>query len=329
MKNFYASWMLLGQSFSTLMSNKRLIIFPIISNFMALSILIIANIVFVFLVTSQPMVVLKKVETFLKDKDLVPGKPDVEVSPAKKAERVNEFYQFINRDPNSWKEMKDILFAFAGQAILVFFLVILFQIYFLPFYHTALFNIIIGKLNNKTISIRDSIKYSLSKKKELITWTKYEFLEGMKFWKLKNFYNPNKDDTSTYSKFTWNKRPYFVIPIIIRENRLGSINTILSNSDDLIREKWKEGLIGMTWIAIGLISSVVILILIFFFIGMAILFTADYPLIQIFYMSCIMIILSITVMSIINLFSSIFQCALYLYASEGVLPLAYEDDRSG
>ncbi len=119
-------------------------------------------------------------------------------------------------------------------------------------------------------------------------------------------------------RFTWRAVTYLVLPVISREGR-GAVEAI-QRSSGLVKETWREGVVGhlslrWAWAPIALLVVLPIVLC-----G---LLEVEHPLVIVGVLCT-----SVSVASIAGLFlytvEVIFRSALYIFATEGVVPEAYD-----
>lgn len=128
----------------------------------------------------------------------------------------------------------------------------------------------------------------------------------------------------------WSVASVFAVPVIIREEEPVSPFDVLKKSAELIKRRWGEELIGCAGIRAVDALLAVGLIVIFSVVLAAVgpwIGTSLPELVTPFIVMLIAVWLlsSILVAYLENIFNKVFQCALYIYAAEGVIPGPFDE----
>lgn len=310
MKN---SWSLMKQSCIVLFRNKKLLLFPLIS--------ITPFIFIVMFFFAGILILLTSFEELNLNKQFGENKTSQNISPIEKFQINKESTNKISGNTNSNQNIQEDFSISSVFLVLIYFI----SMIILTFFNTAFFNEIIHALNEQPVSIIGGLKFALSKWKSIILWALLASTVGILLRKIEENFGFIGKFVIGLIGMAWSVASVFAIPIMIRENQNSNPLDVLKKSGNLIKQKWGEGLIG--YIGIETFG------LLFFFsfsviCGLILALTymmefSGYYLIGIGVFWFCVICFVFYIQSIVN---SIFKCALYLYASEGVLPLGFEEE---
>jgi hypothetical protein len=114
---------------------------------------------------------------------------------------------------------------------------------------------------------------------------------------------------------SWSAAATFVIPVIIREESANPL-TLLKASASTIRKTWGESVFGYVELQSGAIPLMIVLAVLF----RSVRATTDPTL---FILIATIIAIFAIWLTIINTARAVYRCALYVYATEGVVPEPY------
>ena len=181
---------------------------------------------------------------------------------------------------------------------------------------------IMEALNNGTVSIRRGLGVALSRWKSVLMWSLLAGVVGLLIRALEQRLSLIGRLVAGLIGLAWSVASVFAIPILVREPSLAKPVRVLSRSAETIKRTWGEmisGYVGMTgsnilffwasvfgWVWAGLIA-----------------YLLQNPWVLVaagaFWLLCL-----IAYSYLASVASRVYLCALYLYASEGVIPGPYD-----
>jgi hypothetical protein len=123
--------------------------------------------------------------------------------------------------------------------------------------------------------------------------------------------------------FTWSIAAAFVIPVMIRNESSNPI-VLLRSSAATIRKTWGEFVIGYAGIQLLVLPMFLFLMCIPLFLIYISKHGISLAMGSCLFATCFLVFMVHGLL--INMANSIFRCALYVYASEGVVPEPYSSD---
>ncbi len=205
-----------------------------------------------------------------------------------------------------WKSSS--VFYNAGSLILlaaVYFLLM----FLVVFSHVALYNEIIQALNGNQTSLKRGLKAAAGKTKTILKWSFFCALGGLILSKISSDDTPTGRIVSSIAGTFWALGCIFVIPSIIRETKPIGPFKLLRRSAMIIKNFWGESISG--FIGMGLIAGLPALL-----ITPGVFFLVNHRL----YLFAAVVLAMVVLLMLLNLIKHVFIAALYVYATEGVIP---------
>lgn len=301
MSKLKSTWELVRQSFAVLMKEKKLLMFPLITSFLT---------VFIFLFFIAPIAFQPTGYSYLEEDHWEAVAGSILRTEIPQIESVEVEF-------NSW---------FLGYLTAMY----LVSMFLLTFFNTAFFNEIIHALNGRPVSILGGLRFALTKLKPIALWSLLAGIVGIIIQKLEQQLGFFGRWIVGLIGVVWSVASVFAVPVLIREEACANPFEVLKKSALLIKKRWGEGLIGYVGIRTAGVVLVLVLVLLFTVLlaVLGILVAQAFPSMLV---SVIVILVGIWLLSIIlvayfeNVINKVFQCALYIYAAEGVVPGPFDE----
>lgn len=242
-------------------------------------------------------------------------------------------------DPLHWKalgdrisilvEKKDMMSVGIGFVWLV--VIYLFSVFSATFFNTAFYNEILHALNGNKVSIARGIRTARLKIKPILMWSMFAGIIGIIIKTLdkilKVFDNYIGQWIIALIGIAWSIATIFVIPVIIREEKTSNPLKLLRTSANILKTKWGGSIIG--FIGIGVFGFLIVLLLsiglLLIINSVVMILNAGNSLGLIAFLSLVLIFV-LTFNYIWTVMVQIFQCALYIYATEGIVPVPFDEE---
>ncbi len=301
MSKLKSTWELVRQSFAVLMKEKKLLMFPLITSFLT---------VFIFLFFIAPIAFQPTGYSYLEEDHWEAVAGSILRTEIPQIESVEVEF-------NTW---------FLGYLTAMY----LVSMFLLTFFNTAFFNEIIHALNGRPVSILGGLRFALTKLKPIALWSLLAGIVGIIIQKLEQQLGFFGRWTVGLIGVVWSVASVFAVPVLIREEACANPFEVLKKSALLIKKRWGEGLIGYVGIRTAGVVLVLVLVLLFTVLlaVLGIVVAQAFPSMLV---SVIVILVGIWLLSIIlvayfeNVINKVFQCALYIYAAEGVVPGPFDE----
>lgn len=205
---------------------------------------------------------------------------------------------------------------------------ILVGLYFLSmflatFMNVALYNEIMRALRGEKVSIAGGLRFARSRIYSIFLWSLFASFVGWVIRSLSQRFGFIGRIVVNMIGVAWSVATVFVTPIIIRDPNPNPLE-MLRNSAATLKKTWGESLIGYVGIKLG-DSLIGVASLVFLISAGALSFALGQWLV--FASAFLVWILAMIVLSVVmSVAGSIYRCALYMYATEGVVPEPYTQD---
>lgn len=189
------------------------------------------------------------------------------------------------------------------------------------FCNVAFYNEILKALAGESVSVRAGFAFARRRIKSIFYWSLFAGAVGLVIRGLEERFGWVGKIVLGLIGVVWSVASVFAIPVIIREENSNPL-TMLRHSAALLKKTWGEGLVG--YVGFALLSWAMLLGSAIFFIGIALLSTQlAQPLMLAVPAAIIWLLVVLAISYVANVASSVYRGALYVYASEGVIPEAY------
>ena len=188
------------------------------------------------------------------------------------------------------------------------------------FFNVAFYNEIIQALAGGRVSIRSGLGFARRRLRSIVLWSLFAGAVGLLIRALEERFGWVGRMVMRFVGMAWSVASVFVIPVMIREGNANPL-ALLKNSAATLKKTWGEALIG--YVGVGLVSGLVLLGSFLFVLGAGVLaLWAHHPL-WLVPLGLVWLLGIIAFGYAVGVANDIYRCALYVYASEGVVPEAY------
>jgi hypothetical protein len=207
-----------------------------------------------------------------------------------------------------------------------FYLVVIYfvSMFLATFFNVAFYSEIIAALNGKGVFFRRGLQTAYSRLPSILAWS---LLAGLVGWLIRNLEQRLPFVARIVTGFigmAWSIASVFAIPVIIQNQPTRDPIRILKQSAMTLKRTWGESLIGYLGFSAGsLVIFIVSLVPLVLAIVVAVLIKSPW-LGVIAVMAWILGLLFMAYISAVA--GHVYRCALYMYATEGVVPEPYNHD---
>jgi hypothetical protein len=190
------------------------------------------------------------------------------------------------------------------------------------FFNVAFYNEILQALNGNTVSIRRGFGLAMAKWRAILTWSLLSGLVGVLIRAIEERLSFVGRWIVGLIGVAWSVASVFAIPVIIRDEKASNPLNCLRSSAVLLKKTWGEAAIGYLGLQIGhvslLLGSLVLL-------GGA---TAVSVMLNNYWIiagtGVLWLVTMIVAVYLLGVANHVYRAALFSYASEGVIPAAYD-----
>ncbi len=189
--------------------------------------------------------------------------------------------------------------------------------FFVIFFNTALVGAALMRLEGKDPTLGDGLSIAFSKLPGIIAWALVSATVGLILKSLERGGRRNilAGIASMILGVTWTLATFFVIPIMIAENR-GPFDSV-RRSVEIVKNKWGTAIAGR--VGIGLVFGIMMIVVGLVFFGLIMLVPS---LAVIWFLLGLFLIVMIAVVS--SALSGVFVASMYNYATKGTASLGFE-----
>lgn len=193
----------------------------------------------------------------------------------------------------------------------------LLAMFLMTYINVAFYQQILQAFNGNPVSIRQGLAFAATKLRAIVMWSLLAGIVGLIIRQLEENVGFIGRWIVGLIGFAWSVACVFAIPVIIREEQQSNPTAYLKTSAAMIKKTWGEGLAGVAGISIITVALFLLITPLMVVLMIAMPFVAVQLLILMFVMIFALGYLSMVI-------RDIFLCGLYVYASEGVAPEAFE-----
>jgi hypothetical protein len=287
MSKFQRSWALFGRSFQVLRENRKLLLFPIIIS--TLTLLIVAFFV-------VPLATMRTGYT---------------LTDAGHWKAVGQAIG-VNFDKNGNMQHTGPFYGIMAAIYLV-------SMFLTTFFNVAFYHEILTALNGQPVSIMRGFRFAASRIKAIAAWSLFSGLVGLLIKSIEERVGLVGRIVVRLIGVAWSVASVFAIPVIVREGASANPVQFLKSSARMLKKTWGESLIGYVGISAGTflaflpllaVAPLAMLGWVFFWIGLA-----------------VWLVFLFVFVYVLGVAGQVYKGALYIYASEGVVPGPFDEDQ--
>lgn len=199
-------------------------------------------------------------------------------------------------------------------------LIYLVSMFLATFFNVAFYNEILKALAGEPVSVRSGLAFAWSRVRSIFMWSLLAGTVGLLIKALEQRFGWVGRWVMRLIGMVWSVASVFAIPVLIREGGTNPI-TMLRQSVGVLRRTWGETLAAYVGITIG---SWIILLGSLAFLGGAVGLTVlRHSPVAILLAIVIWLVAMSCLAYLVAVAGHVYRCALYVYATEGVVPESY------
>lgn len=312
MSKFERSWLLFKSSLAVMMSNRKLLVFPVV---------ITACMIFIAALFLVPAAFQPTGYSYSSGEhwQAVIGK----FYDTKKVD------SGAANDDGSYSSRRHGRYRSDAAAVKPLGIVYFAAMYFVSMFCATFFNVafyqqILNALKGQPVSLRAGLSFACTKWQSILLWTMFAGAIGLIIKSLEERVGWVGQLILRLIGTAWSIACVFVIPVIVTEEESASPVTILKKSALTLKQTWGESLIGYAGVSFG---SWLVLLCSILWLGGGIAVAVATHLYWILAIIIPVWLIAIVAFSyLVSVASQIFRCALYLYAVEGSMPYPYTNE---
>lgn len=297
-------FVLLGNSFSVMRANPRLLLFPAAT---AALTLIIAGLFM------TPIVFMPSHHKYTESAHWVEvGSRLIVTSEATDLDRAKG---------------RDRHVALSGQALAFFVLAYFLSMFFATFFNVAFVHEIFDALDGNSVSVAEGIAFALTKIKPILMWTLFAGLIGLLIKALEERFGFFGRMILRFIGTAWSVAAVFVIPVLVLEEHADNPIGVVKQSAGVIRKAWGEALAGYAGLQIG---GMIVMASFFIVGGLSVAAGWSLQSFTPFVLGMLFWLAAACAFSYaLGVAGQIYLCVLYRYATAGTVPAGYTAEMLG
>jgi hypothetical protein len=189
------------------------------------------------------------------------------------------------------------------------------------FFNVAFYHEIMQVLNGNAVSIRRGYHFAKMRWRAILWWSLLAGLVGYLIRIIEQRVGFLGKLFTALIGFAWSLASIFVIPTLVRDPETTNPLQLLRNSAGTLKRTWGETVIGF----VGM-EAVLIFFMLPIFLAIGFISGFTHQTISPLLMFLAMFLMIFPLSWIINVVNSVYRCALYIYATEGVVPGTFDKE---
>jgi hypothetical protein len=204
----------------------------------------------------------------------------------------------------------------------LFFAVAYFTSMFLgTFCNVAFYHEIMQALNGQAVSIRRGFRFAMTRWRAVLMWSLFAGLVGYLIRTIEQRVGFLGRIVTGFIGFAWSMACVFIIPTLVRDTEIENPLKLLRHSAGTLKRAWGELIVGFIGLETALIFIIVPVLLILVMVG-GFFHHVMMPLL----IFLVMFLMILPLSWIKNVVNSVYRCALFIYATEGVIPEPFDKE---
>lgn len=190
------------------------------------------------------------------------------------------------------------------------------------FFNVALYHEALKAMAGERSSIRRGIAFASGRIRSILVWSLFAGSVGLLLQAVAEQLGPVGRLVIRLIGMSWSVAAVFVIPVMVRDESANPV-ALLKSSVRMLKQTWGDALLGYVKIRFAA-GFVVVALCVWGFVHISRAGTLNVErMVMLGGFLAMVVILQSTVLTFVN---DIYRCALYLYASEGVVPEPFSED---
>ena len=199
------------------------------------------------------------------------------------------------------------------------------------FSNVAFYHEIMQALNGQSVSIQRGFRFAAARWRAVLLWSLFAGLVGYLINAIEQRVGFLGKIIASLLGFAWSVACIFIIPTLVRDTETANPIRLLQNSAGTLKHTWGELILGFVGLelAFGMIFMGLLLFAILFFGAAGFYFGFHFHLhYMLIFLAGIgaMLVIAVPLSWISSVVNPIYRCALYIYATEGVVPGTFDKE---
>jgi hypothetical protein len=217
----------------------------------------------------------------------------------------------------------DLYISPSAYALLAF--VYLFSMFLATFLNVAFYNEIFNALNGRPVSVLGGLRFATTRLRPILLWSLFSGLVGLAIKALEQRAGFVGRWVVKFIGLAWSVASVFVVPAIVRGEKHANPVHFLRASASALRRTWGESLTGYLGIRFGQMTVLAMSVALIALSGYVSFKLGNFWILGVVAAVCVTILALVTFL--LSVASRVYLVALYIYASEGVVPAGFNQEQ--
>jgi hypothetical protein len=214
---------------------------------------------------------------------------------------------------------------------LIFALAYFTSMFLATFSNVAFYHEIMQALNGQSVSIRRGFRFAAARWRAVLLWSLFAGLVGYIINAIEERVSFLGKIITSFLGFAWSIACIFIIPTLVREEETANPLKLLRTSAGTLKRTWGELVIGFVGMELAFGFATLLLIIVAMLTGgAAAFFTCWYFHSSAWWILPVVVaewfLLAVPLGLIGSVVNPVYRCALYVYATEGVVPESFDKE---
>jgi uncharacterized membrane protein YeaQ/YmgE (transglycosylase-associated protein family) len=206
----------------------------------------------------------------------------------------------------------------------------LLSMFLATFCNVAFYHEIMQALNGQAVSIRRGFQFAMARWRAVLLWSLFAGLVGYLINAIEQRLGFIGRIIAGFIGLAWSASCIFIIPTLVRDTEVVNPLRLLRNSAGTLKRTWGELIIG--FVGLEMIFGAVLMVVLVGFVGIGFAVYAFNPhftgyLILILLAGfAVMVLVAMLLSWVSSIVNPVYRCALYIYATEGVVPGTFDQE---
>jgi len=191
------------------------------------------------------------------------------------------------------------------------------------FCNVAFYHEIMQALNGQAVSIRRGFEFAKMRWRAILMWSLFAGLVGYLIQTIEQRVGFLGKIIAGFIGFAWSVACIFIIPTLVRDTETTNPLKLLRHSAGTLKRTWGELVVGFAGLGVATFFIVFPIIICAGIIGA---FSPHFVVLVPLFIFAMVFIMVFPVSWITNVVNSVYRCALFIYATEGVIPEPFDKE---
>lgn len=205
-----------------------------------------------------------------------------------------------------------------GWMTLLFAVTYFLSMFIATFCNVAFYHEIMQALNGQPVSIRRGFQFAKLRWRAILMWSLLAGLVGYVIQMIERRVGFLGQMIASLVGFAWSVACIFIIPTLVRDTETTNPVQLLRHSAGTLKRTWGELVIGFIGFQLAIVFIVIPLVIIMAVAG----FSGHIVAPMLIFVAMFLLMLPLS--WIASLVNSVYRCALFIYATEGVIPEPFD-----